>query len=142
MTKNELYIKYGSILQSQSTIEHIFVGEINNSNNAVGFHHEGEWAVIGNSSIIEWTKTDLDSQGVYEADVIIKEKHKDGFSSFFPIEFTPEDVLECIHEAYQNRKQKTRSGLYQGETKDGLEINFYLNNSEKIKTAFPVYNYL
>lgn len=52
------------------TIEHIFRGELNRRNKAVGYHHE---SMMG-GQIIPETKTKPDKNGVYRAEVNIQGK--------------------------------------------------------------------
>ncbi|MGB8954005.1 MAG: EndoU domain-containing protein [Tumebacillaceae bacterium] len=138
MTKEDLYDKFKDILASPSTIEHIFVGEINRRGNAVGFHYEGQFS-SGISKIIPETKKPVDSNNVYEADVEIKSQSKHPrFSSFFPQEWSEEEVLNQIQVAYKNKRSVTPT-LYEGTTEKGLDIQFYLDASGKILTAYPIY---
>lgn len=137
MTKEDLYEKYKSLVASPSTIEHIFVGEINRRGIPVGFHYEGQFS-FGISNVIPDTKKPIDRNNVYEADVEIKSQPKPGFSSFFPQEWSEEEVMNTIQMAYLNKKAVT-STLYEGTTEQGLTIQFYLDASGKLTTAYPIY---
>ncbi len=61
-----------------------------------------------------------------------------GFSSFFPDNMRPQEVVDSINEAYSNcaLKPGTRN-TYQGVTKSGLQIEMFLNQDGKIISAFP-----
>ncbi len=56
-------------------------------------------------------------------------------SSFFPKHWDRAQVLEAIHEAYNN-KRRMSGKLYSGRTSTGMEIRFVLING-KIISAFP-----
>jgi hypothetical protein len=47
-----IYDSFKEILKDISTVEHIFIGEINSRGHAVGFHHEGDLA-SDKSKVIE-----------------------------------------------------------------------------------------
>jgi hypothetical protein len=140
MTIYSLYEEFKTILVDFSTVEHIFIGEISTRGLAVGFHHEGELS-IGTSKVIEETRRKTDSQGVYEANVIIRKIRKNGLSSFFPIDYSPEQVLKLIEVAYNNKK-KVKMRLYEASLENGILIHFYQNDdtdSGKTTTAYPKY---
>ncbi|MCR5627641.1 MAG: EndoU domain-containing protein [Lachnospiraceae bacterium] len=119
-------------------IDHIFNGEINDSGKAVGYHYDG--ISDSDGEIIEGSKTAPDENGVYTAKVRVagvdKTSNK-GYSSFYPEKMSPQDVVDAINEAYEN-KEDLGNGLYAGLTDDGIEIDMYLNSKGKIKTAYPV----
>ena len=122
----------------ESTIEHIFLGTINDEGKATGYHYNG----IKDSSgeIIPGTESEPDSYGVYTAKVRVNGKNKSGnkgYSSFFPDYMSPQDVIDAINEAYDN-KQKIGDNLYAGLTNDGMEIDMALNKKGIIITAYPV----
>jgi hypothetical protein len=140
MEKLALYDNFKEILGDHSTAEHIFIGEINTRGLAVGFHHEGELA-DGKSHVVESSRIEEDSIGIYEANVIIYGKRKNGQSSFFPKFYTPTDVLESLKDAY-NRKKKLKYRLYESILSNGMIIHFYQSDDSdlgKITTAYPKY---
>jgi hypothetical protein len=49
-----------------------------------------------------------------------------------------EDVLNTIDEAYNNRVY-VRGNIYQGDTSSGIVVQMYLNSSDQIISAFPLY---
>jgi hypothetical protein len=133
-----LYDRFTNILKDSSTVEHIFIGEINSRGLAIGFHHEGEFA-SGKSQVIEETRKDQDEQGVYEANVMIYGVRKLGLSSFYPTRYSAIDVLKIIEHAYNN---KIKSRLYEASLANGLLIHFYQTDDTvlgKISTAYPKY---
>ncbi len=122
----------------ESTIEHIFLGTINDEGKATGYHYNG--IVNSPGEIIPGTETEPDSFGVYTAKVRVNGKNKSGnkgYSTFFPEYMSPQDVIDAINEAYEN-KQKIGDNLYAGLTNDGMEIDMALNKKGIIITAYPV----
>lgn len=119
---------------------HIFIGEINHSGDAVGFHFDGFPGKKG--SIISGTKTKPDELGVYEAGVEVNDVKKtsnSGKSSFFPADWTAQEVVAAINEAYENRMRLT-GNTYEGLTEAGMVVHMYLDDSDHIISAFPVYD--
>lgn len=124
-----------------STIEHIFLGTINKKGNATGYHYE----MIADSPghIIGGTESEPDEYGVYSAKVAVSDTKKDsngGYSSFFPKNYSPQDVIDAINEAYENAELVPGSDyIYQGVSKSGLKISIYEDKSGKITSAFPIH---
>lgn len=122
----------------QGALEHILEGELNRKGDAVGFHYEGLPTAKG--SVIEGTRTNPDKYGVYEAEVEVEGKKKrgnQGISSFFPLHWTAQDVVDAINEAYET-KQFVTGNTYEGLTEEGVTIHMYLDQNDKIISAFPV----
>ncbi len=120
-------------------LAHILEGELNRQGQAVGYHYEGLPSKKGVA--IVGTRTNPNEHGVYEAKVIIagvEKKSNGGRSSFFPIEWSAQDVVDAINEAYENKSIIT-GNTYAGLANDGIEIRMYLDGQEKIISAFPVY---
>ena len=123
-------------------LEHVFWGELNNSNKLTGYHYENYPNAIAKvKSIIK----SPNRFGVYEAEVetitggIIKED----ISTFFPKDWTPKQVVDAVMEAYWNRTSLP-NGWWEGTTKNGMIIQMGIENSgfagmPRIVTAFPVY---
>jgi hypothetical protein len=91
--------------------------------------------------LIEESKKEKDAQGIYEANVIIHDKTKRGFSSFFPSDYSPEDVLKAIEEAY-NKRKRVKSRLYEANPTNGILLHFYQTDDTelgKITSAYPKY---
>jgi hypothetical protein len=117
---------------------HIFEGTVK-GNNAGGYHWEGDPNTPG--TVIPGTETTPDARGVYEAQVSVNGVDKTangGYSSFFPKSMSKEDVLNTIDEAYNNRVY-LRGNIYQGDTSSGIVVQMYLNSSDQIISAFPLY---
>lgn len=120
-------------------LEHILEGEINRKGQAVGFHFDRLPTKKG--EIVEGTETDPNEFGVYEAKVIISDVEKTsngGKSTFFPNDWDTQQVIDGINEAYDN-KVYISGNTYEGLTADGMIIRMYLDQHEKIISAFPVY---
>src|SRR5699024_11077595 len=120
-------------------LEHILEGELNKSGQAVGYHYDQLPTKKG--EIIEGTETKPNEFGVYEAEVIVSDVKKNsngGKSTFFPDEWDSQDVINAINEAYQSKKF-INGNTFEGLTSDGVVIRMYLDNKEKIISAFPVH---
>ena len=119
---------------------HIFEGDLNRRGQAGGYHYDMVEGTSGN--VIEGTKGPvLNDTGVYEAKVEvdgIPKKANGGYSTFFPDNMSPQEVVDAINEAYEIRqfKVKTRN-TYEGFSKNGMKITMYLDSDEKIISAFP-----
>lgn len=121
------------------TLEHIFDGTINSKGKATGYHY----SMVSDSkgSIISGTRSQTDENGVFTAKVKVKNVRKNGFSSFYPENWTPQQVVDAINVAYEDAvsdSSNPKGSLWIGHYKD-LEIDMYLDNNKKITTAFPVY---
>ncbi|HLR72383.1 MAG TPA: EndoU domain-containing protein [Pseudogracilibacillus sp.] len=123
----------------QNALEHILEGELNKQGEAVGFHYAQ--LPTRNGEVIEETETEEDDHGIYEAKVIVSEIEKTsngGKSTFFPDHWDSQDVVDAINEAYDNRTFIS-GNTYEGLTEEGIIIRMYLDTSEKIISAFPIY---
>ena len=124
-----------------SALKHILEGEINKRGKAVGFHYEGFPTTKG--SVIEGTKSIPDDLGVYTGKVEVSGIPKisnGGQSTFFPENWTSQDVLDAINEAYVNKQfvQGTKN-TYIGDISNGMQIEMYIDNAtNKIISAFPI----
>lgn len=123
----------------KGAIAHILEGELNSRGQAVGYHYDRLPSKKG--EIIPGTKTEENEFGVYEAEVIVqgvKKESNSGRSSFFPDHWNAQEVIDAINEAYES-KQFLHGNTYEGMTEEGIIIRMYLDNSEKIISAFPLY---
>ncbi|MCQ9282527.1 T7SS effector LXG polymorphic toxin [Priestia aryabhattai] len=117
------------------TVEHVFHGQVNRRQKAVGYHHE---SMMGGGKVVEVIDPP-DSRGIYRAKVSVKGIEKIPVSTFFPKDWNRAQVLNAINEAYENKRLINRqSGLYAGRTSEGLTIRMYINSEGKINTAFPI----
>lgn len=122
----------------QGALEHIFEGEINRRGDAVGFHKEGMDSSKGR--IIDGTETTPNEQGVYQGKVEIDGVEKTGnggYSTFFPKDLSPQEVVDSINEAYDSRVHDC-GNTYIGTSDSGLEIGMYIDSNDKIISAFPI----
>lgn len=121
-----------------SAIEHIFEGNVKRGK-AGGYHYECIKDTAG--KVIAGTEVSLNDLGVYKAQVEvdgIPKKSNKGYSTFFPKDMDPQEVVDAINEAYVNRVfVEGTSNTYRGSAENGLEIEMYLNENEKIISAFP-----
>lgn len=120
-------------------LQHILEGELNKNGQAVGYHYDQLPTKKG--EIIDGTETKPNEFGVYEAEVIVSDvqkKSNGGKSTFFPDEWDSQDVVDAINQAYQS-KTFINGNTFEGLTSDGVVIRMYLDNKEKIISAFPVY---
>lgn len=123
----------------KGALEHILEGELNGRGQAVGFHYDGLPTKKG--QIISGTESEPNEQGVYEAEVEVSSVAKTsngGKSSFFPDEWTAQEVVDAINEAYENREFIT-GNTYEGLSSEGVLINMYLDQNDQIISAFPIY---
>ena len=124
---------------AKNTLEHIFDGTINGKGKATGYHYTKVKDSKGR--IIEGTRSDVDENGVFTGKVEVSGIKKNGFSSFYPESWTPQQVVDAINTAYNdavNDPSNPKGSLWIGYCGD-LEIDMYLDTNKKITTAFPVY---
>ncbi len=120
-----------------SAIEHIFEGTVNKKGEASGYHYDGIEGTAG--EIIDGTKSAPDKNGVYEAQVTvngIKKSGNGGYSTFYPEDLSPQEVVDMINEAYENREH-IGGNTYAGVAGD-IEIDMYLTDDGMIISAFPI----
>ena len=121
----------------RGALEHIFEGEINRNGYAVGYHYEGYPTARG--TIIEGTKTNPNQNGIYNANIKVGSIEKVSPSTFFPEEFTVQQVIDSINEAY-SRKMFIGGNTYIGTTSSNFKVIMFLDRNNKIISAFPQYN--
>ena len=128
-----------SLLGEQNR-KHILEGEMNNKRgNATGWHYEPTGRKEKGTYVIEGTRSPPDESGVYEANVMIEGIKKDRRSTFFPKDWTKEQVETAIEEAYNTRKPRQRGGEFRGTTSNGMDITLRLDGTGKLESAYPVY---
>ncbi len=123
---------------TKNAIEHIFMGSLSSKGKASGYHYDGIEDSPG--EIIEGTKSKPDEFGVYTGKVKVdgvKKSGNNGYSSFYPEDMSPQEVIDAINQAYDNRK-KLSGDLYAGLTDEGMEIDMALDKKNRIITAYPV----
>ncbi|MDO5438834.1 MAG: EndoU domain-containing protein, partial [Erysipelotrichaceae bacterium] len=120
---------------SKNAVEHIFLGSVNSKGNGSGYHYD---MIVDSPGEIVGNRSEPDSFGVYTAQVEVRGHAKSGnkgYSSFFPDDMSPQEVVDAINEAYENSSKK--NGTIHGLTKDGMEIEMYVEK-KKIVTAYPI----
>ena len=124
---------------AKKTLEHIFDGTINSKGNATGYHYTR--ITDSKGEVIEGTESQKDRHGVFTAKVKVNGVKKNGFSSFYPEDWTPQQVVDAVNEAYDSAlsdPSNPHGSLWIGYSGD-LEIDMYLDGSKKITTAYPIY---
>lgn len=124
---------------AKNTLEHIFDGTINGKGKATGYHY----SMVSDSKgkIIEGTRSKTDEHGVFTGKVEISGVKKNGFSSFYPESWTPQQVVDAVNTAFDDamsNPDNPQGSLWIGYSGD-LEIDMYLNSNKQITTAYPVY---
>jgi hypothetical protein len=109
-----------------------------------GIHYEGAGvASIVGVRVIENTRSNKDCRGVYTAVVSVK---RDGLvgrrhTSFFPAEWTRQEVLDAIREVYEQKPKDNRTWGWSGYSSEGVKILMLLDKEQKIVTAWPKRSY-
>ena len=137
-TMSDIYKLKNTERFGKNTLEHIFDGTINSKGKATGYHYSK--VTDSKGSIIDGTKSTADKNGIFTAKVKVNNVKKNGFSSFYPESWSPQQVVDAINEAYDyavNDKNNPHGSLWIGYSGD-LEIDMYLDNNKKITTAYPV----
>ena len=122
----------------KNALEHIFSGTINKKGKATGFHYSRLRDSKG--KIVDGTRSKEDKNGVFTGKVEVDGVRKEGFSSFYPESFTPQQVVDAINTAYEDAlsdPNNPRGSLWIGHA-GKIEIDMYLTGDKKIITAFPV----
>jgi hypothetical protein len=124
---------------AKGALEHIFDGTVNKKGKATGYHYD---KVDGSKGeIISGTRSKEDRHGVYTAKVKVEGVQKNGFSSFYPDDWTPQEVVDAINTAYEDALSSSdnpHGDLWIGYSGD-LEIDMYLSEQKKVITAYPIY---
>ena len=124
---------------ARKTLEHIFDGTINSKGKATGYHYTK--VTDSKGKVIDGTRSSVDENGVFTGKVEVSGVRKNGFSSFYPESWTPQQVVDAINTAYDdaiNDPSNPKGELWIGYCGD-LEIDMYLDSNKKITTAFPIY---
>lgn len=120
---------------TKHALEHIFYGTTNRQGEVTGLHYE---ALAKEAHIVSGTKSKPDKHGVYRGKVEKNGVKKTAMSTFFPEQWSAQQVVDAITEAYHNRTFVS-GNIYNGTTKDGITIQMYLDDRDKIISAFPKY---
>jgi hypothetical protein len=119
---------------------HIYYGDVDpRQGKSRGWHYEPSADRSKGTYVIEETRSTPDSHGVYRANVMIEGVKKNARSSFFPKDWSPEQVEKAILEAYENRNPISHPGRCKGTTMSGIEIEMDIDVTGRISTAYPIY---
>ena len=124
---------------NKSAIEHIFMGTVNSNGKGSGYHYD----MIKDSpgAIVEGTRSKEDKNGCYTANVTVDGHEKDHYSTFYPDDWTPQQVVDAILAA---RKDALDNDRHKGDTYigyyNGIEINMYFDGKQRITSAYPIYS--
>ncbi len=124
---------------AKKTLEHIFDGTINGKGKATGYHYT--MVTDSKGKVIDGTRSKVDENGVFTGKVEVDGVKKNGFSSFFPESWSPQQVVDAINTAYDDAlddPSNPKGSIWIGYSGD-LEIDMYLNSDKKITSAFPIY---
>ena len=124
---------------SRHGLEHIFDGTVNKKGKATGYHYSRVEDSKG--QILDGTRSKKDENGVFTAKVEVDGVKKEGFSSFYPEDWSPQDVVDAINTAYKeavNDPKNPHGSLWIGHACK-LEIDMYLDDNRKILTAYPIH---
>ncbi|MCF2945434.1 EndoU domain-containing protein [Paenibacillus tarimensis] len=128
--KNTDNFKQGT---KSNAINHIFEGEVVKGQ-AVGFHYEGvqnsKGKVVGNID-------PPNEFGVYRANVEVEGTLKQAKSTFFPKDWTPQQIVDEVNTAFSN-KEVFKNNRYRGTASNGMTIEMIIKNG-KIVSAYPLY---
>jgi hypothetical protein len=125
-------------------VRHVFHGEINKRGSAVGFHHEGSIGSQNYGRIVPGTKTPLNPNGVYKANVEVFNSNTGNWtakgpqSSFYPQNWSRGRVLNETRSAFQNQTL-VKGNYWEGTSPSGVKIGGYLDKKGDINTSFPIY---
>lgn len=135
-------------LFESNLVKHIFEGEVKEKwkskgngrrklvTEATGFHSE----CIKNHAgqIIEGTRSKPDSHGVYTGEVAVNgvTKRRPGLSTFYPRDWSPQQIVNAVNEAYRNKK-KVGEKEYEGLS-NGIRIKMWIGPNGKLASAFPI----
>ena len=124
---------------AKKTLEHIFDGTINGKGKATGYHYT--MVTDSKGKVIDGTRSKVDGNGVFTGKVEVDGVKKNGFSSFFPESWSPQQVVDAINTAYDDAlddPSNPKGSIWIGYSGE-LEIDMYLNSDKKITSAFPIY---
>lgn len=120
---------------------HIFIGEINRRGKPTGFHAKTNGQIPKTAKILK-VQSQPNQAGVYTARVSIYDKRsrqwKQKFSTMYPDNMEPAEIIKAALHAYSNRKQG-QSQPWRGPSGHGFPIEGYVLNDGRINTAYPIY---
>lgn len=85
-------------------------------------------------------------EGIYQGTTFLNGVRRKGCNAdglFFPKDWTRENVIDAISEAYQNKILKNADKqIFKGETSSGMKIDLWLDENEKVTDAMPFREHL
>lgn len=133
--KNTQIFKLGT---SENCLEHIFIGQTKTNRKGItsssGFHYEGYPNTKGKTTTLV---TPTNNYGLYAYNVEIDGIPKGKESTFFPKNWTPQQVVDAINEAYNNRVHE-KNNRYRGTCNAGFTIEMQIDIKGKVKSAYPI----
>lgn len=122
-------------------LTHIFDGEINRHGKPVGFHVAPK-DPMGAKSRIKKILSGPNRAGIYTAIVEIydpaTQQWKEKFSSFYPDDFSRQQIIDSILFAHSNNRLPEGS-RWRGPSGHGFLIEGYRFGNGDINTAYPLY---
>jgi len=122
-------------------LTHIFDGEINRHGKPVGFHVAPK-DPMGAKSRIKQILSGPNRAGIYTAIVEIYDpatgRWKEKFSSFYPDDFSRQQIIDSILFAHSNNRLPEGS-RWRGPSGHGFLIEGYRFGNGDINTAYPLY---
>jgi Bacterial EndoU nuclease len=117
---------------------------------AVLINEAGHKKVIGyrlenpnSENCFTFSRSPMDTNGIYSATGFIrgiKRKNRNQQNAFFPKDWTQEQIVTAITEAYETRETKIGQDLILGTTSSGLKIRLWLDENGKVFDAMPLIN--
>ena len=122
-------------------LTHIFEGEINRHGKPVGFHVAPK-EPMGANARIKKILSKPNKAGVYTAIVEIydarENRWKEKFSSFFPDDFSRQQIIDSILFAIANNRLPS-GARWRGPSGHGFLIEGYRFGDGDVNTAYPLY---
>ena len=119
----------------------VYINKKTNQEVISGYHSNSDTGI----PTIDKTTINFNSQtGVYEAKVVnpingIIKPGNGGYSTFFPDNWTAQQKVDAMNEAYNNMSLEPGSrNIYEGTTKEGIKIQMIIRNN-KVITAYPLF---
>lgn len=117
-------------------LNNIFEGGVL-SNQPIGYRLENPQSI----TCPIYARSPKDKNGVYSGNGFIfgiKRRNKMNKSLFFPSDWTREQVIKAISEAYDTREVKSGRNFILGESANGLKIRLWLDENGKVFDAMPL----
>ena len=107
-------------------------------------HHD--WlGILEESGLVEFTKVEVDANGIYRANLVINGDYVKEPKTFFPKDWSRKKVVEKIIESLKNlvnEPELRANGKWRitGKTTEGIHIRTIINPiKNKIETSYPIF---